>query len=149
MLLMDLFGTGLDTDDELISVQSEITRLKRQSALLSMAKGVDGQKLKTIGNLMRVLKKQALVYKINQMSGAIAFGINLSIATLLIVMAMASGRINQDYVPEAFFTTVAIMVASKLLGNVLRGVVLWRTKALGEKITTLRQAAQASSTSSK
>lgn len=146
---MDLFGTGLDTDDELISVQSEITRLKRQSALLSMAKGVDGQKLKTIGNLMRVLKKQALVYKINQMSGAIAFGINLSIATLLIIMAMASGRINQDYVPEALFTTVAIMVASKLLGNVLRGVVLWRTKALGEKITTLRQAAQASSTSSK
>lgn len=149
MNMMDLFGTGLDADKELTSVQSEIVRLKRQSALLGMAKGVDEQKLTLIGNLIKALKEQALIYKINNNSGAISFGINFSVAIVLIVMAMAAGKITQDYTYEALFATAVVMVASKLLGNVFRSFVLWRTEVLGEKIAPLRKAVRASSTSSK
>lgn len=57
MLMTDLFSTGLDVDDDLAAIQNEIIRLKRKKALLSITKGVDKQKLATIGNLVRALKK--------------------------------------------------------------------------------------------
>lgn len=149
MLMTDLFSTGLDVDDDLAAIQNEIIRLKRKKALLSITKGVDKQKLATIGNLVRALKKQRLAYKINQKSGLIALSVNFTIATIVITMALATGRIGQEYFVEAFYTTAAVMVASRFFGSMLRGWVLWRTERLTKKITTLRRAEQTPSTSCK
>lgn len=131
---MDLLGTGLDREKELLDVQSEINKLEKK------AKEVDESNLRYTTNLINMLKKQEWVYKVNQVSGKIAVGFTFAIVMLIMIIAMAKDRLVYDDISSAVIGAAAVMIGAKFLGGGIRGWVIWRTKTLTEKIAGLRRA---------